>query len=80
MTRTKIITLVAAVVILIGTSFKISHWPGVGKLVWIADTGILLASVSFLVDVLRDEDKYTSALKIIAGFFILILSLMIVLV
>ncbi len=60
--------------------FKMLHWPGAEKLVWIADIGILLASVSFLVDGLSDKDKYASALKIIAGFFIMILALVIVLV
>ena len=73
----------SSIIVIIGLLafiFKLLHWPGAGKLVWIADIGILLASVSFLVDGLRDEDKYTSALKIIAGFFILILALVIVLV
>ena len=60
--------------------FKLLHWPGAEKLVWVADAGILFASVSFLIDGLRDEDKYASSLKIIAGFFILILALVIVLV
>lgn len=70
---------IIVMIALLAFIFKLLHWPGAGKLVWIADIGIVLASVSFLVDGLRDEDKYTSALKIIAGFFILILALVIVL-
>lgn len=71
---------IIVIIALLAFIFKLLHWPGAGKLVWIADVGILLASVSFLVDGLLDKDKYTSALKIIAGFFILILALVIVLV
>ena len=71
---------IVIIIALLAFIFKLLHWPGAEKLVWIADIGILLASVSFLIDGLRDEDKYTSALKIIAGFFILILALVIVLI
>jgi hypothetical protein len=75
-----IFTSIIIILALFAFTFKLLHWPGAGKLVWIADVGILLASASFLIDGLRDDDKYTSALKIIAGFFILILALVIVLV
>lgn len=55
--------------------FKIMHWPGAAILIWIADIGILFAGVLFLIDGLRDKEAYKSTLKIIAGFFILLLVL-----
>jgi hypothetical protein len=73
----------ASLVVIIGLltfTFKILHWPGAGILVWIADIGILLSAVSFLIDGFQDKDEYKSSLKIIAGFFILLLALVIVLV
>jgi hypothetical protein len=59
--------------------FKLLHWPGAGILVWIADIGIMLSAVFFLIDGIRDTDEYKSSLKLIAGFFILLLALVVVL-
>jgi hypothetical protein len=73
----------ASLVIIIGLltfTFKLLHWPGAGTMIWISDIGILLSSVFFLIDGIRDTDEYKSSLKIITGFFILLLALVVVLV
>ena len=70
------LTLVAA---FLAFAFRFMHWPGAAILIWIADIGILLSGVFFLVDGLRDADRYRSSLKIISGFFVLFLALVIIL-
>jgi len=70
----------AVIIGLLAFIFKLLHWPGAGILIWIADIGIMLSSVFFLIDGIRDTDEYRSSLKIIAGFFILLLALVVVLV
>lgn len=63
------------IVILLAFLFKMMHWPGAGKLIWIADMGIILVSISFLVDILLEKDKERIYLKVITTFFVLLLGL-----
>jgi hypothetical protein len=67
------------IVSLLAFMFKMMHWPGAAILIWIADIGILFAGAFFLVDGAREKEAARSVLKIIAGFFILLLSLVIIL-
>ncbi len=60
--------------------FKLLHWPGAAKMGWITEMGIIAASLVFLVDGILDNDKYTGTIKIIAGFFIVILALVLILI
>ena len=70
---TGILSSLALIVSLLAFVFKLLHWPGAGKLIWIADIGIFLAGAFLLSDGIREDDAPKSALKIIAGFFILLL-------
>jgi len=55
------------------------HWPGAAKLVWVADIGIVLSGLLFLLDGIREKDPVKSSLKIMAMFFLLFLLMLIVL-
>jgi hypothetical protein len=59
--------------------FKVLHWQGAGILVWIADTGIILACIFYLADGLLEKDPVKRSLKFITTFFILLLVLIILL-
>lgn len=63
------------IVILLAFLFKMMHWAGAGKLIWIGDMGIILVCISFLVDTLLEKDKDRLYLKIISTFFVLLLGL-----
>lgn len=63
------------IIILLAFLFKMMHWAGAGKLIWIADMGIILVCISFLVDTLLEKDKDRLYLKIITTFFVLLLGL-----
>lgn len=69
----------AVIIVLLGFLFKIMHWPGAAKLIWIADLGIAISGILFLVDGLREKDPAKSVLKIITMFFIFFLLMLIVL-
>ncbi len=69
----------ALIVALLAFMFKVMHWPGAGTLVWIADIGILLTGIFFLIDGLQEKDPAKWSLKFIAAFFILLLVLVLVL-
>jgi len=71
---------VTIIIILLSFLFKVMHWPGAAKLIWIADLGIIISAVLFLVDGIREKDPARSILKIIALFFILFLLMLIVLI
>ena len=73
---------VSSIVILIGLLsflFKLMHWPGAAKLVWITDLGLIVSGVLLLIDGMQEKDPVKSALKIIAMFFVLFLLMLIVL-
>lgn len=73
-----IFTSAAIVVVLLGFLFKIMHWPGAAKLIWIADIGLVISGVLFLVDGFKEKDPTKSILKIMTMFFILFLLMLIV--
>lgn len=62
---------VALIFTFLAFAFKILHWPGAAKLVWIADIGIILSAVLFFIDMLREKEPLKLRLKAIAFFFIL---------
>jgi len=68
----------AAALVLLAFLFKVMHWPGAAKLIWIADIGIVISGILFLVDGIREKDPTKSVLKILAMFFILFLLMLIV--
>jgi len=65
-------------IVLLSFLFKLMHWPGAAKLIWIADLGILISGVLFLVDGFREKDPVKSVYKILTMFFILFLLMLIV--
>ena len=67
------------IVVLLGFLFKVMHWPGAAKLIWIADLGLVLSGILFLVDGMREKDQVKSILKIMTMFFILFLLMLIAL-
>lgn len=67
-------------VVLLSFLFKVMHWPGAAKLIWLADLGLLISGVLFLVDGFREKDPVKSVYKILTMFFILFLLMLIVLV
>lgn len=69
----------ALILSLLAFMFKLMHWPGAGIIIWIADIGILLAGVFYLIDGLMEKDALKYSFKIITGFFILLLLLVILL-
>jgi len=71
---------ITIVLVLLSFLFKVMHWPGAAKLIWIADIGILVSGILFLVDGLMEKDLVKSVLKIITMFFILLLLMLIVLI
>jgi len=73
-----IFTSLAVIIVLWGFLFKIMHWPGAAKLIWLADIGIVISAIIFLVDSVREKDPVKSALKILTMFFILFLLMLIV--
>lgn len=66
-------------VVLLSFVFKVLHWPGAAKLVWIADIGIGLSALLFLIDGIREKDPLKSGQKIMSMFFLLFLLMLIVL-
>jgi len=69
-----------AAAVLLGFLFKVMHWPGAAKLIWVADIGIVLSGILLLVDGIREKDPVRSMWKILMMFFILFLFLLILLV
>jgi len=69
----------AIAIVLLAALFKIMHWPGAAKLVWVADIGIVLSGLFFLLDGIREKDPVKSSLKIMAMFFLLLLLILIML-
>ena len=69
----------AIIIILLSFLFKVLHWPGAEKLVWLADISIVISGLLFLIDGIREKDQLKSGLKIIAMFFILFLFMLIML-
>jgi len=67
------------IIALLAFIFKVMHWPGAAKLIWIADIGILLTGILFLVESWREKDPFKLSMKIITVFFILLLFLVIML-
>ena len=65
-------------IVLLSFLFKLMHWPGAAKLIWIADLGILISGVLFLVDGFREKDPVKSVYKILTMFSILFLLMLIV--
>jgi hypothetical protein len=68
-----IFAFLALLLILLTFLFKLMHWPGAAKLVWVADIGILLSGVFYLVDSFLENDASKWRLKILTAFFILLL-------
>lgn len=71
---------ITVAVVLLGFLFKVMHWPGAAKLIWIADLGLIISGVLFLVDGFREKDPVKSVYKTLTMFFILFLLMLIVLV
>lgn len=64
-------------IVLLAFLFKVMHWPGAAKLIWVADFGIVISGILFLIDGFREKDPVKSILKILAMFFILFLLMLI---
>lgn len=62
---------------LLGFLFKVLHWPGAAKLIWVADLGIVVSGILFLIDGMMEKDPARSVLKIVAMFFLLLLLMLI---
>lgn len=75
-----IIASLTLIVSFLALIFKALHWPGANILIWIADTGLLLSSVSSLIDGLLEKESRIMGLKFIAAFFVLLLLLIAILV
>jgi len=69
----------AIAIVLLTALFKIMHWPGAARLVWVADIGIGLSGLLFLLDGIREKDPVKSSLKIMVMFFLLLLLMLIML-
>ena len=69
----------ALVVSLLAIMFKVMHWPGAAKIIWIADIAILLSGIFFLIDALLEKDLAKWRLKVIAMFFVILVFLVVVL-
>jgi hypothetical protein len=69
---------VTIAIVLLSFLFKIMHWPGAAKLIWLSDLAIVTSGVLFLVDGIREKDPVRSILKILIMFFILFLFMLIV--
>ena len=67
------------IVALLAFVFKVLHLSGAAILIWIADIGILLSAAFFLIDGMQEKDTAKWIIKIIAGFFILFLMLVLML-
>jgi hypothetical protein len=70
----------ALIIGLVTFVFKLLHWPGAAIMIMIADIALLLAGAFFLMDGLMERESPKLHLKILAGFFILFLGLVIFLV
>lgn len=75
-----IFTSLAVIIVLLSYLFKVMHWPGAAKLIWVADLGLIVSGVLFLIDGFREKDPIKSVLKILTMFFILLLLMLIVVV
>jgi len=67
------------IVALLAFVFKVLHLSGAATLIWIADIGILLSAAFFLIDGMQEKDTAKWIIKIVAGFFILFLMLVLML-
>ncbi len=67
----------AIAIIFLAFLFKVMHWPGAAKLIWVADVGLIVTGILFLVDGVKEKDPTKSSLKIMTVFFILFLLLLI---
>lgn len=70
------LTLIAGMLAIL---FKTIHWPGANILIWTADIGILISTITILIDGLLEKELQKMGLKIIAAFFAFILLLIIIL-
>lgn len=70
------LTMIAA---LAAFTFKAQHWPGANILVRIADAGLFISAIAFLVAGLKEKEARILGLKIIAALFALLLLLVAVL-
>ena len=61
------------IVISLAFVFKLNHWPGAAKLIWVGDIAILLACISFLVDTMLEKAPERWNIKLLTTFFILFL-------
>lgn len=68
-----IIASLVIIISLLAFVFKVMHLQGAAILVWIADIGILVTGILFLIDGLLEKDGVKWSLKIIVVYFILIL-------
>ncbi|HSG67181.1 MAG TPA: hypothetical protein VK994_00645 [Bacteroidales bacterium] len=64
---------------LVAFLFRVLHLPGSAILIWIADIGIFITAVLFIIDVLIEKEPIKLSLKIIVAFFILFLVMIILL-
>lgn len=71
------IACITLIIAFLAFTFKLLHWPGAGKLIWIGDIAIIISTVVFLVDAILEKDKSRSILKIIIAFFTLFLFLIV---
>ena len=66
------------VVAFLAFTFKLLHWPGAGKLIWVGDIAIITTAVVFLADAIVEKEKSRAILKYIIAFFALFLFLVVV--
>ena len=69
---------ITLIVAFIAFTFKLLHWPGAAKLIWIADISIMVSAIVVLIDALLEKDHARSILKVMIAFFALFLFLVVV--
>lgn len=75
----RIFAAAALIVVLLAVFFKVLHLAGAQILLWIADVGILLSFIFFLIDGFLEKDPLKWGMKFITAIFILILVMLIML-
>jgi uncharacterized protein involved in response to NO len=63
-----IVAAITMIIICIGFTFKVQHWPGAGFLIIISHISLLISSALMFVDAFSEKDKAKQSFKSLFAF------------
>lgn len=70
-----IVAAITMIIICIGFTFKVQHWPGAGAIIYISHFSLLISSALMFVDAFSEKDKAKQSFKTLFAFIYSILML-----